>query len=109
VGTKVKAPGALTFADAAAELAVSVDTVARWARAGHFNTFVPPGQTLDGGKTGPKTLRILRDDWDHFVTRCRQTGAPRPEPPSAAAPPRVTAPDAAGTDGVSRRNRRPVA
>src|SRR4051812_40746341 len=95
----------LTFADAAAEVGVSWDTVMRWARSGHFRTFVPPGQTLDAwGKSGPKMLRIMRDDWEAFIRAHLVSGAVTA--PAANVVPKPAPVSAAGTDGVSRRKKK---
>jgi hypothetical protein len=65
--TKGNEPTMLRVADAAKLADVSEDMVMRWITAGHLRVFVPPGHKIGDGQRGPKSVRILMDDWRAFI------------------------------------------
>lgn len=109
MAAEAKPRTAITVATAAERIAVGQGTVLGWIHKGELAAFVPPGQTIESGRRGPKTYRIFLDDWETFL-RSRtlvavQAGAEASHEESAVRPTRTKGSDAVGPDGVSRLRR----
>ena len=72
--TYPEGPAMIRIADAARLADVSEDAVMRWISAGHLRVFTPPGHKIGDGQRGPKSVRILVEDWHAFVAAHTGTG-----------------------------------
>ncbi len=105
MGEQTATRPAWTVKEIAADLSVSPSAVMRWIEGGHLVVFRPPGVDIHSSNKGPKTLRVLDDDYQAFKRRNCVTGRPQAEPEAPAPVRRTASAVPAGPDGKTRSKR----